>query len=448
MSSIRPNRTPKSSLLRQRTRSSGLHNEISSPSFRTKSGRGAKQAIVIESSDSGNEEDEDGGRKGAPEITDILELGEPETSGDEVAALQSSPPKKPRRRAPTPDFIELSDSEDEAGATDVSVESQLPRKRRLARRHHSQEDDEGTDEEEDAGPVNHRSRKLTQASRKVTEQELEDLNDDLEFLQSSPPPKSGPLKQKKPNARQTALEALKRARASQAEPSTSRLSDDEEEESEAEFVDNRRDMFLEEEEDQGFVVDDDPNDLLGAPVDMPLEFSNVSRMKGKDLFKFVVEWMVQKKINPAFAMNDEIYILAFRKLDDEVRGLAGSKFTSSAWTMEFTIALQSRPGITLMEHSSIASELGLEHCDACNRSGHPATWTIEFYGKPYHPTTLEEIDNGTDDDDDDGDDDDEEDDEEQVDYDHNGRTVPRESKEYHVGRYVLFFPIRSLTSNI
>ena len=60
-------------------------------------------------------------------------------------------------------------------------------------------------------------------------------------------------------------------------------------------------MFVEDEEDAEFIVEDDPNDTLGAPdVDMPLWASKYSRMKGKDLFKFAVEWMVQKKINPAF----------------------------------------------------------------------------------------------------------------------------------------------------
>ena len=96
------------------------------------------------------------------------------------------------------------------------------------------------------------------------------------------------------------------------------------------------------EDGEDFIVEDEEDTALGVP-EMPLEFSNLSRMKGRHLFKYVVEWMVQKKLNPAFAMDDDIYDLAFKKLDDEVRGLAGSKFTSSAWTRDFTIALQGRP---------------------------------------------------------------------------------------------------------
>jgi hypothetical protein len=436
VSSNRQVHTPHATSSRKRLRSSGLRNELGSSPLKTRSGRKAREAVVISSS-----EESDAGDEVAAQAMDIFDIGEPETTGDEAPVLQSSPMKKRRRRPPTPDVIELSDDEEESADSDVSVESPVPHRKRLARRQRSEsknkssddDDDEGDDEE--VGPVNRRSRKQSRSPRKMTDRELEDLNEDLDFLQSSPPPIPTLSKPKQPNARQNALEALKRARASQAGPPTSQLASESDEASEEDFVDNRRDMFLEEPEDEDFVVDDGPDDVLGIP-DLPIEFSNVSRMKGKDLFKFAVEWMVQNKINPAFAKDDEIYNLAFRKLDDEVRGLAGSKFTSSAWTMEFTTALQSRPGITLVEYSSIASELMLEHCDACNRSGHPATWEIRFFGKPYDPKTLEEIDNGSDDDDDDAgnDTDADADGAENVDYDHIGRAVPAESKAYHVGR--------------
>jgi hypothetical protein len=425
MLSNRPLRTPRTASSRKRKRNISLHREDASSPLKTRSGRKAKQAIVVESS-----EDSDGGcsDEAAPRMTNIHELGEPETTGDEVEALQSSPTKTRRKRPPVPDFIELSDSEDEAAGSDVSVESAPLHKRRLARRQQLEsEAEDNEDEDEEGGPVSNSVRR-SRTRIHVTNQEIEDLNDDLEWLHSSPPSKLR-TQQKKPNARQNALEALKRARASQAGPPTSQpSSESEQEESEEEFVDNRHDMFLEEPEDADFVVVDDPNEPMGAPVDMPLQFSNLSRMKGKDLFKFAVEWMVQMKINPAFASDDEIYELAFRKLDDEVRGLAGSKFTSSAWTMEFTTALRSRPGLALTEYSSLAGDLGLEHCDACNRSGHPATWEIQFTGKPYDPKTLEEMDNESDDED--------KSDEEHVEYDHTGKEIPPESKEFHVGRYV------------
>jgi hypothetical protein len=427
-SSTRQKRTPQATSSRKRLRSSGLRNDLASSPLKTRSGRKANEAVVISSS----EESEGGDTETVAQAASIFDIGEPETTGDEAPVLQSSPMRKRRRRRPTPDFIELSDDEEESVHSDVSEEPPAPGRKRLAQRKQIASENEfmSDDDEDDDGPIGRRSHNQSKTPRKMTDQELEDLNDDLDFLQSSPPPKLHNSKQKKPNARQNALEALKRSRASQAGPPIALPSSESDEASEEEFVDNRRDMFLEEPEDEDFVVADGPDDVLGVP-NLPIEFSNVSRMKGKDLFKFAVEWMVQNKINPAFAKDDEIYNLAFRKLDDEVRGLAGSKFTSSAWTMEFTTALQSRPGITLMEYSSIASELMLEHCDACNRSGHPATWEIKFSGKPYDPKTLEEIDDGSDDDNDDNDDDEEG----NVDYDHNGRAIPAETKAYHVGRY-------------
>ena len=57
---------------------------------------------------------------------------------------------------------------------------------------------------------------------------------------------------------------------------------------------------------------------------MPIVFTRYGSMKAKELFQFAVDWMVQKKVNRGFNMHDQIYDLTFRKLDDEVRGLANS----------------------------------------------------------------------------------------------------------------------------
>jgi len=382
----------------------------------TRSGRKAKQPVVIESSD--DEDDLIVEAQARAKVINIFDIGEPETSGDDVPAMQSSPTKKPRRREPTPDFIELSSSVEEASDTNIEVASAAPRRRKRTRQKYPEEEDDTND-----SPVN-RSR----TPRTLTQRDLEDLDEDLEFLQSSPPPASRSARSKPSSARESALKALRRRRANQTAPPERLTSeeDEDEEQSEEEWVDNRRDMFLEDDKDEGFVVDDDPNDLLGAPVDMPLEFSNVSRMKIKDLFKIVVEWMVQKKINPAFAIDDEIYNLAFRKVDDEVRGLVGSKFTSAAWTVQFTNTLQARPGIVLSHIGGLAGEMAFDHCGACNRSGHPATWDVQFYGKPYDPITLEEMDNGSDEDDDS--------DQASEEYDSRGRLVAPEDKTFHLGR--------------
>jgi hypothetical protein len=168
-------------------------------------------------------------------------------------------------------------------------------------------------------------------------------------------------------------------------------------------------------------------------------------MKAKDLWKFAIEWMVQKKINPAFAMDDEIYTLTFQKLDDEVSGLVGSKFASSAWRPDFTIALRSRPEIaytTIDRHS--AEHAYRDKCDACNRSGHPATSEVQFQGKPYNRNTLDEV--GKDDDDDDEDDEDDDEDNsdsdedssgDRPDYDAQGREVPPANRVWYVGKFCM-----------
>lgn len=66
--------------------------------------------------------------------------------------------------------------------------------------------------------------------------------------------------------------------------------------------------------------------------------------------------MLQKRLNPAFQRQDPLYELAFRKLNDEAKGLAGSKFTSSAWTQKFKYALEARPQIEILELDAIEME--------------------------------------------------------------------------------------------
>jgi len=98
--------------------------------------------------------------------------------------------------------------------------------------------------------------------------------------------------------------------------------------------------------------------------------------------------MVQKKINPAFDMTDDVYRISFQRLDDLVKGMGGSKFQSSAWTSRFLRPLLARP---ILDDNRFTNS-GLEHdrCDACNRSGHPATWEVRFQGALYDKTSLEE----------------------------------------------------------
>ncbi|KAK0630682.1 hypothetical protein B0T17DRAFT_590121 [Bombardia bombarda] len=188
------------------------------------------------------------------------------------------------------------------------------------------------------------------------------------------------------------------------------------------------------EESDDFVVDDG-DDPIGVPddaLDIPLQFTSHSHKPLKDHFRDVVEWLVQFKVNPGFPeKNHQLYMIAWQKLDDEVRGLAQSKFASAAWKKDFFMALRARPYFT-------NTELGrgdvneLENCGACGRSGHPAKWIMSFSGSAYtksanSPTFLEPIepeshseDNGAAD-------------EEEGDEDEDGNRIPKESKQWFIG---------------
>jgi len=154
-----------------------------------------------------------------------------------------------------------------------------------------------------------------------------------------------------------------------------------------------------------FVVDDDEDAPLGVPhealLDIPLEFTAHSHKPLKEHFRDVVEWLVLTKTNPGFAeRRHELYTLAWKKLDDEVRGLAQSKFASSAWKKDFYMALRARPYYTNSELPPGDRMLGdLQSCGACGRSGHPATWVITFHGAAYYKNSnadgfLEDVEGG------------------------------------------------------
>ena len=150
--------------------------------------------------------------------------------------------------------------------------------------------------------------------------------------------------------------------------------------------------------EEDFVVEDQ-DDTIGAPAgipNMPFEYTRHAHKKPLDHFKDVVEWMVHNKLNPAFPRDDARYGVAFYKLDDQVTGLAGSKFVSAAWGGEFLKALKSRPELAYLE---VSGQLSMEHCAACNKSNHPARFQLIFSGKPYDRHTLEEESDSSDPDD-------------------------------------------------
>ncbi|KAI1306607.1 hypothetical protein F5Y03DRAFT_135463 [Xylaria venustula] len=169
-----------------------------------------------------------------------------------------------------------------------------------------------------------------------------------------------------------------------------------------------------------FVTDDDEAPL-GAPMDIPLEFTSHAHKPLKDQFPFVIEWLVHNRIDPAFERKDPVYLNAWRKLDDEVSGLARSKFTSAAWKQDFSRALKSRPRLETFSLSGLGC---YDTCEACGRSGHPSTFKIIFSGSAYHKDTLAEVESDSDSEDDNND---------TASVDSRGMTLPPTTKEWCVG---------------
>lgn len=141
---------------------------------------------------------------------------------------------------------------------------------------------------------------------------------------------------------------------------------------------------------EGFVV---PDDEIGVPLDalqdeIPVHLRR--RATKKDRFRYVVHWLIQRRVNPAFDRNDPEYQTAWSSLDSDLLGLAQSKFSSSAWKPEFALEIKARP-IHEIHQLPYEDERRGETCNACGRSNHPSSHYIRFSGKPYDKNTLEEI---------------------------------------------------------
>ncbi|KAF2238782.1 hypothetical protein EV356DRAFT_504090 [Viridothelium virens] len=449
-------------------------------------------------------EDEIESSKKPPLSSALTEIGEAETSGDEITVRpeprtrQPTGPARSRRAKKRADGLDdfIVDGESSSNPdSDVQVGSRRSRPQRVsavADEDNGQDEDNDEEENEDGDdddvpitPRKRRGRLVSKSAtpRKFSRREREDLKEDLEFLQSSDddsPQQSSRIRRRneatpKQSARAQALATLKKRRAGKkiAISSDADSNDDGNDDGSAgtrnqeergvnfgneynsEELDDPAEhrlnngvpynsasaMFEENEDDEGFVMEDE-EDTIGAPTPaLPLQFSGLTSRKPKELFKYAIEWFVQKKFNPAFQMDDDVYRLTFGKLDDEVKGLAGSKFISSAWTAEFTTAVQARPQIEAIE---LPKGTGFLHdkCDACNRSGHPATWQVRFTGKPYDKETLEDLEQDYEDEEEDDNDDDDSFDETEapsgrIEYDSKGRVVPRANKTFELGKFCM-----------
>lgn len=177
-----------------------------------------------------------------------------------------------------------------------------------------------------------------------------------------------------------------------------------------------------------FVLEDGKDDLGVPTEEIPFEFTRHAYKKPKEYFRDVIGWMVQNKLNPAFPRSDAMYEMAFMKLEDEVKGRAGSQLISSVWTPGFVYALQARPH---MDVSAYPTEDN-HSCDACRRSGHPASADMRLFGKAYSLATLEPM--NDDDDDSDSNDDSNKSSNDGKDRDRNGHVLPDEQAHFYLGK--------------
>lgn len=470
----------------------------SEPASPPKKGRRGKK-VKSESGESEAEPTHPPKKKGRPSKREQAMQLTPESDSEENDLPVASPSKPKRRilkgRRP-PSSHESSDEDVEA------VEPQPAKKgRRILRGKPKQPSPETESEEQElskAAPKKRLRGKALQRSEDESDADGagsgsdQELKEELAFLRSSSPPLPGRYQGsaiKEKSKRQSALEALKRKRAtgsssavpsSQSTPGRRRavvidpdsdsdlsaikeesvvddndLDGDDQEEDGVEGTDvedegspklsSRFEVFYRNEDDADF-IDDDPEAVIGEPAEeaaLPLEFTSLARAKPKELFKYAVESLVYKKISPVSQLDPEkekLYNLAFRKLDDEVKGLANSKYSSSAWTSAFTRALRARPDIEIDEIGRQERTLMEPYCEACNRKSHPATFSIRFAGKPYNPGTLEpeEQDSTSSSDSSSESSLSESEDEgsgkkEKLDYDRHGEPIPPETKIFTVG---------------
>ncbi|KAJ6143514.1 hypothetical protein N7471_002967 [Penicillium samsonianum] len=296
--------------------------------------------------------------------------------------------------------------------------------------------------------------------RHISKQARLDIEEDLEDLQDSVVKKSrtrGRNVESARDKRMKHLEALRRRRAgvkdeeeeedeeedddedeeisdvqeikrpgSDASPSTRGLWRHHDDDSDVESTIDPNENLDRYEDD--FVLEDEVNDLGVPTEEIPFEFTRHAYKQPKEYFRDVIGWMVQNKLNPAFPRSDDMYKMAFMKLEDEVKGRAGSQLISSVWNPSFVYALQARP------HIEIAAFPTEENhpCDACRRSGHPASSDIKLYGKAYSLQTLEPLEDENEDSDNSDEDSNNNDDGKERDRD--GHVIPPENVRYFLGK--------------
>lgn len=329
-------------------------------------------------------------------------LGSPETTDEEGDVLISKPTQRTRKK-PAEVYPESSGrlrahkslgvddwlvSDDEVEY--ISSEDELVRTPRRRKSHHQR-----------------------------TREEQQELDADLEDLQDSAQDKSarrrrtrgGPVTTERDKARQH-FDVLKRRRAGEKIPRIYDSDEDGDEgidlsligrpsqEVDEDSAHSSVETELEAEEtvnDDDFVEDDTTGRLNRPHPDIPLEFTHWASAQPRELFPYIIEWLVKNKLAPAFSRHDDIFKLAFDRIDDQVRGHAGSRLISSAWNAEFKWMILARPDMAIVALPGLDEDL-IRSCDACNKANRPARYDFVLTGDAYYKDSLEPVDNSDDED--------------------------------------------------
>ena len=137
---------------------------------------------------------------------------------------------------------------------------------------------------------------------------------------------------------------------------------------------------------ENFIVEDNPDDLIGAPdIAVPLEFTSAAHESNSEQFRLYMEFLVSEALFPNTFAKGAVENNAIRRLETVAASFGNSVIQSGAWTASFARALKARP--TLVAGSCLKSD----HCDACNRNNQHAALTVQFTGRRYDKDTLYDL---------------------------------------------------------
>ena len=297
-------------------------------------------------------------------------------------------------------------------------------------------------------------RKSTRIPRRRIRDEQDELNEDLQDLrdhrdsepdlqQPSKRTRGGPVTTQRDKTREH-LELLKRRRAGEKAPRVALIEDELNEEHESADIDfigqptfdisddvpsaSETEQDTENEELEQLSDEDDGGKLNRPHPDVPLQFTSFASKKPKDLFIYIIEWLVKNKIAPAFNRDDPVYNLSFARVDDQVKAQAGSRLISSAWGTNFKNAILARPTMNIATLPGNDDE-HIRTCDACNRTKNPARYEFVFSGEPYYQKTLEPVDIS------DSDEEDEDEDDNSITRDEHNHIIPSHHTRFYLGRF-------------